>query len=74
MLLTGTDAHLGGLGVLIEHKSTEKGSKKWSGKAGYEGYLNKDVATVSEMLEDNGYFTLMSGKASSYKPFKWCRD
>jgi hypothetical protein len=62
MLLTGTDAHLGGLGVLIEYKKGEKGSQRWSGKPGYEGYLNRDVATVPEILEDNGYFTAMSGK------------
>lgn len=62
MLMSGTDAHLGGLGVLIEYKNSEKGAKRWSGKAGYEGYLNTDVATLPEILHDNGYFTLMSGK------------
>ncbi|KAK6081896.1 arylsulfatase [Seiridium cupressi] len=62
MLMSGTDAHLGGLGVLIEHKNSEQDSKRWSGKAGYEGYLNEDVATLPEMLEDNGYFTVMAGK------------
>ncbi|KIW39026.1 uncharacterized protein PV06_08843 [Exophiala oligosperma] len=62
MLLSGTDAHLGGLGVLIEYKNSEKGAKRWSGKAGYEGYLNNDVATIPEILDDNGYFTAMSGK------------
>lgn len=64
MLLSGTDAHLGGLGVLIEYKTSEKGAKRWSGKAGYEGFLNNDVATIPEILEDNGYFTAMSGKVS----------
>ncbi|KAK9779535.1 putative Sulfatase N-terminal domain-containing protein [Seiridium cardinale] len=62
MLMSGTDAHLGGLGVLIEHKNSEQDAKRWSGKAGYEGYLNEDVATLPEMLEDNGYFTVMAGK------------
>ena len=62
MLLSGTDAHLGGLGVLIEYKQNEKGAKRWSGKAGYEGYLNNHVATLPEILGDNGYFTVMSGK------------
>ncbi|KAI1459667.1 alkaline-phosphatase-like protein [Annulohypoxylon moriforme] len=62
MLLSGTDAHLGGLGVLIEYKNSEHGAKRWSGKAGYEGYLNNDVATLPEILGDNGYFTVMSGK------------
>lgn len=64
MLLSGTDAHLGGLGVLIEYKNNEKGAKRWSGKAGYEGYLNDEVAAIPEILQDNGYFTLMSGKVS----------
>ena len=27
-----------------------------------EGYLNNDVATLPEILSDNGYFTAMSGK------------
>lgn len=62
MLMSGTDAHLGGLGVLIEYKLSEQGSKRWSGKAGYEGYLNNDVATIPEILGDNGYYTAMSGK------------
>ncbi|KAL4922078.1 alkaline-phosphatase-like protein [Aspergillus aurantiobrunneus] len=62
MLLTGTDAHLGGLGALIEYKQFAQGAARWSGKAGYEGFLNRDVATLPEILEDNGYFTVMSGK------------
>ncbi|RBR26155.1 uncharacterized protein FIESC28_01046 [Fusarium coffeatum] len=62
MLLSGTDAHLGGLGVLIEYKGSEKGAKRYGGKAGYEGYLTEDVATIPEILGDNGYFTAMSGK------------
>lgn len=65
MLLTGTDAHLGGLGTLIEWKAGERGTKRWAGKAGYEGYLNQDVATLPEILSDNGYHTLMAGKVSA---------
>lgn len=63
-LLSGTDAHLGGLGVLIEYKSNEKGAKRYGGKAGHEGYLTENVATIPEILEDNGYFTAMAGKVS----------
>ncbi|KAL4790588.1 alkaline-phosphatase-like protein [Aspergillus venezuelensis] len=62
MLLSGTDAHLGGLGCLIEYKRNAKGAQRWSGKPGYEGYLNQDVATLPEILSDNGYFTVISGK------------
>lgn len=60
--MSGTDAHLGGLGVLIEYKLSAKGAKRYSAKAGYEGFLNKDVATLPEILGDHGYFTAMAGK------------
>lgn len=65
MLLSGTDAHLGGLGVLIEYKNSKHGAQRFGGKAGYEGYLNNDVATLPEILGDNGYFTAMSGKVGN---------
>lgn len=76
MFLTGTDAHLGGLGVLIEYKNSEKRLKRFGGKAGYEGFLNKDVATIPEILSDNGYFTVLSGKVSLHCPlaFGYCQD
>jgi arylsulfatase len=32
------------------------------GKPGYEGVLNKRVASVAELLSDNGYHTYMAGK------------
>jgi arylsulfatase len=69
MVLTGTDAHLGGLGCLIEFRNTEAGKKRWGGKPGYEGYLTKDVAPVSEILQDSGYHTILSGKVR--KAPKW---
>ncbi|KAL4938437.1 alkaline-phosphatase-like protein [Aspergillus oleicola] len=50
MLLSGTEAQLGGLGCLIEYKRKAKGAQRWSGKPGYEGYLNQDVATLPELL------------------------
>lgn len=59
MPLSRTDAHLGGLGVLTEYKASKYGAKRFGGKAAYEGYLNNDVATLPEILCDNGY---MSGK------------
>ena len=64
MLLSGTDAHLGGLGTLIEYKNSERGAKRWAGKAGYEGFLNGEVITVPEVLSKNGYDTILSGKVS----------
>jgi arylsulfatase A-like enzyme len=32
------------------------------GKPGYEGYLNDRVAALPEILQDAGYYTVMSGK------------
>lgn len=31
-------------------------------KPGYEGYLDWRVATIPDMLQDAGYFTVLSGK------------
>ncbi|CAF1139655.1 unnamed protein product [Rotaria sordida] len=60
MLLSGTDNHIAGLGqmaeLIISHLDI------WQGKPGYEGYLNDRVAALSEILQDAGYFTTMSGK------------
>ncbi len=58
MLLTGTDHHLAGIGTMIEVASLEA----IKGRPGYEGYLNERVVTVTELLRDAGYHTVMSGK------------
>lgn len=42
--------------------STVSPSLSHSGMPGYEGYLNDKVVTLPEILRDNGYHTLMSGK------------
>lgn len=34
----------------------------FKGRAGYEGVLNQKVAALSEVLQDGGYETIMSGK------------
>ncbi|HTQ99066.1 MAG TPA: sulfatase-like hydrolase/transferase, partial [Candidatus Acidoferrum sp.] len=57
MLLSGTDNHLAGLGVMgaptrAEHKESP----------GYVGYLNFRVASLAEVLSDAGYNTYMAGK------------
>ena len=69
--MTGTDHHIAGLGNLIEltngsSKNAFHGIKldtaPQRGMPGYEGYLNERVVTVSEVLKDSRYHTLLSGK------------
>jgi arylsulfatase A-like enzyme len=57
MLLTGTDHHIAGIGTMTERMTAAQ-----RGKPGYEGYLNDRVVTMTELLRDAGYQTLMSGK------------
>jgi arylsulfatase len=57
MLLSGTDNHIAGLGNMGELNAPNQ-----MGKPGYEGVLNKRVASVAELLQDNGYHTYMVGK------------
>ncbi|KAF3407093.1 hypothetical protein DPV78_000998 [Talaromyces pinophilus] len=60
MLLSGTDAHIAGLGAMAERM--KRFPEIFKDKPGYEGYLNFRVAALPEILQDNGYLTLMSGK------------
>jgi len=57
MLLSGTDNHVAGLGNMGELNAPNQ-----VGNPGYEGVLNKRVASVAELLQDNGYHTYMTGK------------
>ncbi len=57
MLLSGTDNHIAGLGNMGELTAPNQ-----VGKPGYEGVLNKRVASVAELLQDSGYHTYMVGK------------
>jgi arylsulfatase A-like enzyme len=57
MLLTGTDHHIAGIGSMLEVVRPD-----FAGAPGYEGYLNDRVVTVTELLRDAGYATLISGK------------
>ena len=57
MLLTGVDSHPAGLGNMLEELSPNQ-----KGQPGYEGYLNKRVVTITELLRDAGYRTYLSGK------------
>ena len=57
LLLTGVDNHRSGLGNMHEFLTEEQ-----KGRPGYEGYLNKDVVTIINLIRDAGYRTYMSGK------------
>lgn len=57
MLLSGADSHRAGIGNMAELLTPEQ-----KGKPGYEGYLNNLVATLPEVLRDNGYSTSIAGK------------
>ncbi|MGE5685089.1 MAG: arylsulfatase [Nitrososphaerota archaeon] len=56
-LLTGVDWHIGGIGSMYEIMAQNQ-----KGQPGYETYINNKVVTVAEILRDEGYHTLMSGK------------
>lgn len=60
MLLSGTDAHIAGLGAMAERM--KKFPELFENRPGYEGYLNYRVAALPEILQDSGYLTVMSGK------------
>ena len=57
LLLTGVDNHRSGLGNMHEFLSEEQ-----KGQPGYEGYLNKNVVTIINLIRDVGYSTYMAGK------------
>jgi arylsulfatase A-like enzyme len=57
MLMSGTDNHQAGLGVM--GKPTREDQK---GQPGYEGFLNFRVASLADLMTDAGYNTYMAGK------------
>ncbi len=57
LLLTGVDNHRSGLGNMHEFLTEEQ-----IGQPGYEGYLNKNVVTIINLIRDAGYSTHMAGK------------
>ena len=57
MLLSGTDNHLAGLGMMAELPSTLQ-----KGKPGYEGVLSPSIVTFPDLLQQAGYRTVMAGK------------
>ena len=57
MLLSGSDNHVAGFGNMAEFLGP-----KQRGHAGYEGHLNKRVASMASVLRGAGYHTYMAGK------------
>ncbi|MCY4153828.1 MAG: arylsulfatase [Gammaproteobacteria bacterium] len=57
MLFSGMDSHNAGLGTMFEDISPNQ-----QGQRGYEGYLNFEVAALSELFLEAGYNTYMAGK------------
>jgi arylsulfatase A-like enzyme len=51
-LLTGLYPHQAGVGDMVQNKGTEA----------YQGYLSKHSATIAELLKQQGYRTIVSGK------------
>jgi arylsulfatase len=56
-LLSGVDNHLNGLGNMDEWTAPNQ-----RGAVGYEGYLNRRLATLPQLMKDAGYHTYMVGK------------
>jgi len=57
MLLSGTDNHVAGMGMMAEYLHPNQ-----VGQPGYEGALNKRVVSIATLLRDGGYHTYMAGK------------
>jgi len=55
--LTGVDHHRNGIGTMAESITPNQ-----VGQPGYESYLNDRVVTISTLLQDAGYNTILSGK------------
>ena len=55
--LTGVDNHIAGIGTMFENMAPNQVNK-----TNYETYITDRVVTVAELLQDNGYDTLLSGK------------
>ncbi|QZT38337.1 arylsulfatase [Halosquirtibacter xylanolyticus] len=58
MLLSGCDNHEAGMGTMEEVYTYDK----QNGAPEYAGVLSEDITTIPEILQLNGYETMMSGK------------
>lgn len=61
MLLSGVDNHRNGFGTMAGRLRNPPAVNQ-VGKPGYEGYLNDQVVTIADLLQNAGYHTYMSGK------------
>ena len=67
IMLTGVDNHLNGFGIMQEaidimEKMTPEVTEKLKKVPGYQGALNSNVATIAEILGQNGYQSYITGK------------
>ena len=63
MVMSGTDAHLAGVGNMQERKKGDPAARlRWNDRPGTEGFLNKHVAALPELMQDKGYHTILAGK------------
>lgn len=60
MLMSGTDTHLAGLGIMAEMSVDASPEQKASDA--YKGYLSLDVESFPAKLKEAGYHTYMAGK------------
>ena len=57
MLMSGTDSHLAGLGVMGPSQREDQ-----KNQPGYEAYLNDSVVSLGDLMTDAGYNTYTTGK------------
>jgi arylsulfatase A-like enzyme len=60
MLLSGTDNHVAGVGVM--HEGRIQAPADAVVPRAYDGYLGLQIAALPEVLQANGYTTIMAGK------------
>jgi arylsulfatase len=60
MLLSGTDNHVAGVGMMYEIRSSAPAGAVIP--SAYDGYLGLQITALPEVLQDHGYTTIMAGK------------
>ncbi|SPO07567.1 related to Arylsulfatase [Cephalotrichum gorgonifer] len=62
MIMTGTSAHLSGLGTIPEFHVGRYSIPEYKDQPAYLGHLSDRVVTMPELLRDAGYYNVMAGK------------